>query len=125
MQSGIPPFQLLTNLQTHWLEPLTEKVQRTPFNTPHKQFGDLYKRRSRSEDTLVLSCATLSQLHTDDLKTLWELVDSIVAEAGDEPIRWAQPIPEGMVEVIRHELHPLHRVIRKYLADREKATPSK
>lgn len=48
--------------------------------------SDLYKRHSRSEDTLVLSCPTLSQLHTDDLKTLWELVDSIVAEAGDEVI---------------------------------------
>ncbi|KAF4720692.1 hypothetical protein FOZ62_004260, partial [Perkinsus olseni] len=105
---------LLTSLQTHWLEPLTEKVQRTPFNTPHKQYGDLYKRRAQAEDTLVLSCPTLSQMYIDDLRGLWKVVDTIVAEAGDEPI------PEGTVEVIRHELHPLRRVIRKCLADREK-----
>ncbi|KAF4756826.1 hypothetical protein FOZ63_027878, partial [Perkinsus olseni] len=105
--------RLLTSLQTHWLEPLTEKVQRTPFNTPHKQYGDLYKRRAQAEDTLVLSCPTLSQMYIDDLRGLWRVVDTIVAEAGDEPI------PEGTVEIIRHELHPLRRVIRKCLADRE------
>ncbi|KAF4669078.1 hypothetical protein FOL47_002728 [Perkinsus chesapeaki] len=106
--------RLLTNLQTSWLEPLTEKVQRTPFRTPHRQYGDLYKRRGQAEDTLVLSCPVLSQMHSNELKALWRIVDSIVAEAGDEPV------PEGTVEILRHELHPLRRVLQKCLTDRER-----